>query len=204
MDRAMLEEISAIAREVDAWVLCDEVYRGTDQEGTGISASIADLYDKGISTASMSKAFSLSGLRVGWLAGPDQLIEQVMIHRDYNTISVGMMNDHYAAIALENYESILSRSQKITRENLAILAEWVEAEPLISWVKPRSGTTAILKYAMDMPSRDFCVGLLKETGVMFTPGSAMSMEGTVRVGYANNAAVLTEGLKRVSDYLKRL
>jgi aspartate/methionine/tyrosine aminotransferase len=204
MDRAMLEEISAIAAEVDAFVLCDEVYRGTDQEGTGMTASIVDLYDKGISTAGMSKAFSLAGLRVGWLAGPEEVVEQVMIHRDYNTISVGMINDHYAAIALENYESILSRSQKITRENLAILADWVEAEPLISWVKPRSGTTALLKYSLEMPSRDFCIGLLKETGVMFTPGSAMNMEGYVRIGYANSAVVLRDGLERVSGFLKRM
>ncbi len=204
MDRAMLEEIAAIAGEVDAWVLCDEVYRGTDQEGTGMTASIVDLYDKGISTAGMSKAFSLAGLRIGWLAGPEEVVERVMIHRDYNTISVGMINDHYAAIALENYESILSRSQKITRENLAILADWVEAEPLISWVKPRSGTTALLKYSLEMPSRDFCIRLLKETGVMFTPGSAMNMEGYVRIGYANSAAVLRDGLERVSGFLKRM
>jgi aspartate/methionine/tyrosine aminotransferase len=204
MDRAMLEDIASIAREAGAWLLCDEVYRGTDQEGSGMTASIADIYEKGISTAGLSKAFSLAGLRVGWLAGPEEVIEQVMIHRDYNTISVGMLNDHYAAIALENYASILERSQKITRENLALLADWVEAEPLISWVRPKSGTTALLKYALNLPSREFCIRLLEETGVMFTPGSAMEMEGHVRIGYANNQAILRAGLERVSEFLGRL
>jgi len=204
MNRAMLEDIAGIAREAGAWLLCDEVYRGTDQEGSGTTASVADLYEKGISTAGMSKAFSLAGLRVGWLAGPEEVVEQVMIHRDYNTISVGMLNDHYAAIALENHRAILERSQKITRENLAILADWVAAEPLISWVRPHSGTTALLKYDLDLPSRDFCIRLLEETGVMFTPGSAMEMEGYVRIGYANNSAVLKAGLERVSDFLGRI
>jgi aspartate/methionine/tyrosine aminotransferase len=106
-------------------------------------------------------------------------------------------------MALENYRTILERSQRITRENLTILAEWVDNEPLISWVRPRSGTTALLKYAMDMPSRDFCVQLLEETGVMFTPGSAMEMEGYVRIGYANNPAVLRSGLERVSGFLTK-
>jgi aspartate/methionine/tyrosine aminotransferase len=204
MDRDMLERIAATARDIDAWVLCDEVYRGTDQEGDGMTASIADLYEKGISTAGMSKAFSLAGLRIGWLAGPTDAIEQVMIHRDYNTISVSRIDDHYAAIALENFETILQRSQRITRENLAVLTEWVENEPLISWVRPRSGTTALLKYALDLPSRDFCVRLLDETGVMFTPGSVMNMEGHVRIGYANSTEVLRAGLSRVSEFLKRL
>lgn len=203
MDRAMLEGIAAIARDAGAWILCDEVYRGTDQDGAGMTASMADIYEKGISTAGMSKAFSLAGLRLGWVAGPREVIETVMHHRDYNTISVGMIDDHFAALALENADKLLGRSQAITRGNLAILAEWVENEPLISWVRPRSGTTALLKYGLDMPSRDFCVALIQETGVMFTPGSAMEMEGYVRIGYANAPEILEAGLARVSDFLAR-
>lgn len=201
MDKAMLKVVAEIARDIGAWVLCDEVYRGTNQEGPGMTASMADIYEKGISTAGMSKAFSLAGLRVGWLAGPIDVIEQVMIHRDYNTISVGMIDDYYAAMALENHEAILERSQKITRENLEILADWVAGESLISWVRPRSGTTALLKYALDLPSRDFCIKLLEETGVMLMPGSALEMEGWLRIGYANSAEVLRTGLRRLSAFL---
>ncbi len=204
MDRAMLEDIAAIARDVGAWVLCDEVYRGTDQTGLGSTVSIADVYEKGISTASVSKAFALAGLRLGWIAAPHDVIEAVSIHRDYDTISVGMINDHFATLALENSDKVLGRSQTITRGNLAVLAEWVAQEPLMSWVKPKSGTTALLKFDLPMSSRDFCVALLKETGVMFTPGSALNMEGYVRIGYANNPTILNEGLKRVSAFLANL
>lgn len=203
MDRAMLEEIAAIARGCGAWLLCDEVYRGTDQKGNGTTDSIADIYEKGISTAGMSKAFSLAGLRLGWVVAPREIIDQVMIHRDYNTISVGVIDDYFAALALENSNKVLARSQAITRTNLAILSEWVEQEPLISWIKPKSGTTALLKYDLDMPSRDFCIALLQETGVMFTPGSAMEMEGYVRIGYANPTAILRQGLGRVSTFLAK-
>ena len=57
IDQHMLTEIAAIAREVGAYILCDEVYRGTDQQGSGTTTSIVDIYEKGISTASMSKAY---------------------------------------------------------------------------------------------------------------------------------------------------
>ncbi|MTI02049.1 aminotransferase [Roseibium sp. RKSG952] len=201
MDRSMLEEIAEIAREADAWILCDEVYRGTDQSGSGMTDSIADIYKKGISTAGMSKAYSLAGLRLGWIVGPTDVIEQVSIHRDYDTISVGMIDDHFAALALENRDQVLARSQSITRGNFAILRDWVAQEPLISWIEPKSGTTALLKYELPMTSREFCVGLLKKTGVMFTPGSALGMEGYVRIGYANNPDILKKGLALVSDYL---
>lgn len=202
MDRAYLEKIVEIARACGAWILCDEVYRGTDQEGDGMTASIADLYEKGISTASMSKTFALAGLRLGWIVAPVELIHAVSVHRDYNTISVGMLDDHFAAIALENRDKILARSQAITRTNLAVLSDWVENEPLISWIKPKSGTTALLKYDLPISSEEFCVRLLERTGVMLTPGSAMDMEGYVRIGFTNNGTTLQEGLKRMSEFLE--
>lgn len=201
MDRAFLEQVAEIARGSGAWVLCDEVYRGTDQAGDGFTASIADLYEKGISTGSMSKTYSLAGLRLGWIVAPQDLLHAVSIHRDYNTISVSMLDDHFAAIALEHRAKILQRSQAITRGNLAILSDWVEREPRISWVKPQSGTTALLKYDLPMSSRDFCIRLLEKTGVMLTPGSAMDMEGWLRIGYANDPAILREGLSRMSRFL---
>jgi len=201
IDRDMLESIAAIARDVGAWVLCDEVYRGMDQTGSGTTISMADVYEKGISTASVSKAYALAGLRLGWIAAPHEVIEAVAIHRDYDTISVGMINDHFATLALENRDKVLARSKAITRGNLAILEEWIAQQPLISWVKPKSGTTALLKYDLPVASREFCVDLLRETGVMFTPGSALNMEGHVRIGYANNPAILDEGLKRVGQFL---
>ncbi|MGO4353430.1 aminotransferase [Rhizobium sp. RAF36] len=203
MDRAYLEKIVEIARACGAWILCDEVYRGTDQEGAdGMTASIADLYEKGISTGSMSKTYSLAGLRLGWIAGPEELIHAVSVHRDYNTISVGRLDDHFAAIALENRDKILKRSHQITRSGLSILSDWVDAEPLISWIKPKSGTTALLKYDLPISSEDFCLRLLEQKGVMLTPGSAMDMEGYLRIGYTNGEAVLHEGLKRISQFLK--
>ncbi|MFL2785645.1 MAG: aminotransferase [Paracoccaceae bacterium] len=202
--REMLEEIADIARDAGAWVLCDEVYRGTDQRGQGMTASMADIYEKGISTAGMSKAYSLAGLRLGWIAAPAELIEEVMIHRDYDTISVGLIDDYFAALALENYERLLQRSHRITRGNLAHLATWIAKEPKLSWVKPESGTTALVKLGLEMKSYDFCIALLQEKGVMFTPGSALGMEGYVRIGYANNPDILTAGLEHVSDFLSRL
>ena len=201
IDRAMLEKIAAIAWEAGAWILCDEVYRGLDQQGSGMTVSMADVYEKGISTASTSKAFSLAGLRLGWIAAPQEIIEAVSIHRDYDTIAVARIDDHFAAMALENQERILGRSKTITRGNLAVLAEWVAQESRVSWVQPNSGTTTLLRFDLPMNSRDFCVALLTETGVMFTPGSAFGMEGYVRIGFANTPSILKEGLERVSGFL---
>lgn len=201
IDEPMLREIVDIAAGVDAYVLSDEVYRGTDQHGDGTTASIVDLYERGIGVGSMSKAFSLAGLRLGWVVAPRQLLEAIEVHRDYSTISVGAVDDRLATFALENADRILARSRALTRTNLAILSEWVEGEPHIDWVEPSSGTTALLRYGLDMTSEQFCLRLLDRTGVMLTPGSALAVEGGVRIGYANHTEVLRAGLPLVSEFL---
>ena len=204
IDEALLHDIIEVARSAGAWLLCDEVYRGTDQDGDGYTAAMADLYEKGISTASMSKAYSLAGLRLGWIAGPVELLKEVEVHRDYNTVSVGILDDYFATLALENRDKILARNQKMLHDNLKTLDAWVSNEPLVSYVKPRAGTTALLKYELPLSSREFCVRLLERYGVMFTPGEALDMEGYLRIGFANNSEVMKQGLIMVSRFIREL
>jgi aspartate/methionine/tyrosine aminotransferase len=204
LDEASLREIVSIAGHEGAWIVADEVYRGTDQEGAGTSPSFVDLYDMAVGIGSMSKAFSLAGLRLGWITAPAEVLEAVSRHRDYSVISVGMVDDLLASIALEARDALLGRNRAIVRENLATLDAWVTAEPGISYVKPRSGTTALLRYQADLSSESLCLRLLETEGVLFTPGGALDIEGYLRIGYANNATVLREGLARTSAFLAAL
>ncbi|GIT91992.1 aminotransferase [Jannaschia pagri] len=200
----MLRAIIDIAESGGARVLADEVYRGTAQVGDGHSPSVADFSPHAVATAGMSKAFSLAGLRLGWVTAPPDVLAAVSLHRDYSTISVGMLDDHIAALALEHADRILARSLRITRQNLEILSDWVAAEPGVNWVRPTAGTTALLHLDCDIGSEAFCRGLLAETGVLLTPGAVMGMEGTVRIGFANELDALRAGLPLVSGYLARV
>ena len=205
LERPTLQAIADSCERVGAWLLADEVYRGIDQEGSGTTASVADVSDRAIAVGSMSKAFSLAGLRLGWIVGPTGFLHDVTIHRDYNTISVGMIDDHLASLALEHADAILDRNRSLVRGNLATLTDWVENEPRVSWTRPQGGTITLLRYDADMTSRDFCVGLVEGPGsVMLTPGSALGMEGFARIGYANGPEVLAAGLPLVTEYLDGL
>lgn len=203
MDREYLEKIVNIVRPYGAYILCDEVYRGLTHQGNNITESMYDLYEKGISTSSMSKVYSLAGLRLGWITAPKDVIDKVIIHRDYNTISCGVIDEYLALLALENKDKIFERSLAIVKANLEILDEWITNEPKASYVKPKGGTTAFVKLQMDMPSEDFCVRVLKETGVLMVPGSAFEMEGFVRIGYAYEPVELKKGLSLISKMLAR-
>ncbi|MFF3747786.1 aminotransferase [Streptomyces kronopolitis] len=204
IDEAGLARIAKIADRVGAWVLCDEVYRGLDQAGDGFTTSMADLYERGVSTGSMSKPYSLAGLRLGWIVGPIALLKDVATHRDYTTISVGRIDDLLAGVALESKDAILARAHRITRTNLAVLDEWLNGREDISCVRPASGTTALLRYDAPMDSYEFCTHLLKETGVLLTPGAAFGIEHTVRIGFADDTRTLRTGLHLVGQFLDHL
>lgn len=203
MPEEMLMKIVEVAKSVGAYVLSDEVYRGLTQK-EGYSKSIVDIYDKGISVSSMSKVFSLAGLRLGWIAASEEIIAKCFGHRDYNMISCGMLDEIFAGLALKNADTLLERNKGMVRRNLVILDEWVNKESHISYVKPKAGTTALLYYDFEIPSRDFCVNLMKMHGVLLTPGSCFELEKCARIGYACSTEILEQGLEKLSEYIRTL
>ena len=201
MSEQMLREIVEIARSADAWILCDEVYRHLSQED-GWCSSIVDLYEKGISVSSMSKVFSLAGLRLGWIATHDMsVVKSCLSHRDYNLVSCGVFDEMLAAAALKHRDKLLERSRKIVRENLQILDDWVGSEPHVSYVKPKAGTTALVYYDLDISSYEFCEEMYKKTVAFVTPGDCFEVPHSMRIGYAYGKQDLIDGLKAISEYI---
>lgn len=201
MSEQLLREIVEIARSADDWILCDEVYRHLSQED-GWCPSIVDLYEKGISVSSMSKVFSLAGLRLGWIATHDMsVVKSCLSHRDYNLVSCGVFDEMLAAAALKHSDKLLERSRKIVRENLQILDNWVSSEPHVSYVKPKAGTTALVYYDLDIPSYEFCEEMYKKTGAFVTPGDCFEVPHSMRIGYAYGKQDLIDGLKAISEYI---
>ena len=200
----VMKEIAEIAKSVDAYVLSDEVYRGISEDGSYM-VSIADIYEKGISVGSMSKIFSLAGLRMGWIASRDEeVIDACRNRRDYDTISCGQLDDLFASLALANKEKIYERNREIILRNREILDKWVKETPEVSYVKPVAGTTALVYYNNAIPSYDLCIKLIKEKGVLFTPGSCFEMEGCVRIGYAFDSKTLKTGLDKFTELLREI
>ena len=204
MSTELLREIVEIAKSVGAWVMCDEVYRHLTQTDQWCE-SIVDLYDKGISVSSMSKVFSLAGLRLGWIASHDmEAIKTMLSHRDYNLVSCGMFDEAVAGLALAHSDKMLERNRGIVRENLAILDAWVASEPRLTYTKPQAGTTALVYYDYDLPSYEFCERMYHETGAFVTPGNCFEQPHSVRIGYASDTQVLKDGLNAFSAFLRTL
>ena len=197
----ILEKIVIIAKKSNAYILCDEVYRGLEHNGK-ISKSIADIYEKGISTGSVSKVFSLAGLRLGWITAPREVIAGINHQREYNTISVGILDDYFASFAIENKDKIIKRNLDKILEGKKVLTNWLETENNCHCIIPQGGTTAFVGYDMEIDSEDLCKNLQSDTGIMLLPGSTMELDGYLRIGYGNNSQNLSKALEIFSQWLK--
>ncbi len=206
LDTATLKEIVNIARSVGAYVVCDEVYRGLTHDGSEMT-SIVDLYDKGISVGSMSKVFSMSGLRTGWIVAHDPEVNKLCHrHRDYSVITCGVVHDILAGVVLKHANQILDRNRVIVNKNLQILEEWVDAHSdCLTMFKPTAGTTALV-YFKDLPvdGWEFCQTLIDDYQTLLTPGECFETPNSVRVGYACSEEELIGGLAQVDKYMKTL
>lgn len=200
----MLYKIAEIGEKSNAYILCDEVYRGLNHNGNPFSVSIADIYEKGISTSSVSKVFSLAGLRLGWICANPHIIEKINLQREYNTISVGILDDYFASIAIENKDIIIKRNLEKIKTGKNIVKQWIENESHVHWIEPNGGTTCFVRYDIDMQSYDLCKNLQQDTGVMILPGQTMEMDKYLRIGYGNNFEQLKKALEIFSDWINKM
>jgi aspartate/methionine/tyrosine aminotransferase len=204
IDAALLEGIVDVARRAGAWVLADEVYRGLEHDPAVTTLSVLDVYEKGVSTGSMSKVYSLAGLRLGWVSGPADFIAAAAARRDHMTISCGLLDELLGTLALENRDRLLERNLGIVRANARLLDEWVAAQPRLDYVPPRAGTTSFVHYDYPIPSAELAQRLFERDGTFVVPGSAFDMEGWLRISFACAPQVLERGLAGVSAGLREI
>lgn len=193
-----------ICRSYDVTVLCDEVYRPLYHESHADSI-VSFEWEKSASTSSMSKAFSLAGLRLGWIVTKNQNIkDQLYEKRDYNTISVLKIDDMFATAALKNVDKILQRSHELCASNLAVIERYINSlDGLLEWVKPKGGSTCFVKVNKDVSTMKMAEDLAENYKLLVVPGEVFSSPGFLRIGFGNAALDIEKGFEVLIAWLKR-
>jgi aspartate/methionine/tyrosine aminotransferase len=216
LPRRLLVQIVELARLKNIIVMSDEVYRpifhSVSPDDDDFPPSILSLgYANTIATGSLSKAYSLAGIRVGWLASRSSaLVERVRDARHYTTISVSIVDSHIAAFALAppTADALVQRNVRLARENLDILSGFIAGNAGCDWVRPRAGTTAFVRFVRDgapVDAAELCRQLVEEAGVLLVPGDVAfggEFKGFVRVGFVCDTGVLQAGLAAVEEWMK--
>jgi aspartate/methionine/tyrosine aminotransferase len=204
IDEGMLRGICEVAEERGTYVLCDEAYRGLYIDEKDKTPSVVDIYDNGVSTGSFSKQLSLTGLRLGWITSNTKVIKECMLHRDYTTISKGVIDEALGAIAMKHVDKILKRNNKIIRYNHKRVNEWINNEPMTSWIPPKAGSVGFMQHHLDMTAEKLCKDLIFKKNILMVPGDCFEMSQYIRIGYGNSWEILVEGLNRFKEYLAEL
>jgi len=201
-----MQEIVRLAQDTDAWLYADEVYRGAELDGKE-TPSFYGLYDKAMVCCGLSKAYALPGLRLGWMVGPKKTIEECWAGHDYTAISSGLISDYVASLALqpERREKILSRNRRIISENLAVLQEWVtKHDKVFSFIPPRAGAIAFLKYSLNINSTELSTKLREEKSVFIAPGDCFMMDHYLRIGLGSEKEYLLAALDLFDEVLAEI
>ena len=199
-DKSM-QAIAELTEQYGAWIMSDEVYQGAETKGE-TSSSFWGCHDRVLVTNSMSKAYGMPGLRLGWIVGPPDLVTELWGRTDYTSIAPPTLSDTLACIALEpvTRARILGRTKEITLANLGLLETWMATqEGRFTYRPPDAGAFCFTRYSANINSTEFAEKLRVEKSVLVVPGDHFGMDHYLRLGFGAPKETLVQALNLLEE-----
>jgi hypothetical protein len=200
-DEARAALVHATAR-TGAWLLADEVYTGAELDG-GETPSFFGAHERVLATGSLSKAYALPGLRIGWVVAQPATAERLWARTDYTTIGPGDLTDALAVMALQPdvRPRLLERTRAYIRRGLHVLEAWMEEQAVFDYLRPAAGAICFARYDLPISSAELAERLRVEQSVLIVPGEHFGFERHIRFGIGMEEAPLREALDRLGSLL---
>lgn len=200
----LLEEIAAWADRHDVWLISDEIYRQLNL-GEGLAPSLFEVPGAPVRSVvldGVSKTFAMPGLRIGWAAGPEELISKAADLQSQTTSGAVGPSQHAAAAALEGpeREEVVAGFRRRLEEAVDIALEGLRGIPGLEVRRPEGGMFLFARIDADAPSGELAERLLVDTGVAAVPGEAFGSPGHLRLNLAVEPETLTEGVRRIREF----
>jgi aspartate aminotransferase len=200
---------SVIERHPRIVVLSDEIYEHIQWTGAPFSsfaAACPALLDRTVTVNGMSKAYAMSGWRLGYAAGPIELIRAMSAIQSQSTTNASSISQAAAVAALDGDQECVRRMCREFRERHDVVQPLLDAIPGVS-CRPTSGAFYFLADVSGVLGRKgiaddvaFCERLLEEAGVALVPGSAFGAPGFVRISFAASLATLRAAIERIGKF----
>jgi aminotransferase len=205
--RGQLEEIAAFCREKDLLVLSDEIYSELTFEGTHTSiASLPGMAERTIFLHGFSKAFAMTGWRIGYACGPAPLIDAMMKVHQYAMMCASIIAQEGALEALKNgWDNVLRMREQYHRRRDVIVRRLNESG--LPCHLPRGSFYAFPDVSpTGLSEKDFSVGLLQHHKVAVVPGLAFGENGRghVRACFATAYDQVIEACDRIDRFVQGL
>jgi aminotransferase len=207
MGRADLEALAEVLRGTNIMVISDEIYAELTYGQHHVSmANLPDMYERTVVINGFSKAYSMTGWRLGYVCGPRELIAAMTKLHQYGIMSAPTTSQYAAIEAMENGDEDIEKMKQEYDGRRRFLVEGFRKLGLECF-EPRGAfyTFPCIK-STGLTSEAFCDRFLEEEHVAVIPGSAFGPggEGFVRACYAASMQDLDEALKRLARFLERL
>ena len=205
MAKEDLEKIVPVIKKYDLLVVSDEIYSELTYSGNHYSiGALPEMRDRTITINGFSKAFSMTGWRLGYVMGPKEVMEQVKKIHQFVVMSAPTISQYAGLEALKNGDADIERMRKEYDKRRKYLLKEFDRLGLPCF-EPRGAFYIfpdIRKYGMS--SEEFATELLNKEHVVVVPGTAFgdSGEGFVRISYAYSLDALKEAIKRIERFIK--
>ena len=200
-----MRRIVARCEQVGAYLIADEVYLGAEIHAPR-TRSFWGMSDRVIVASGLSKAYGIPGVRIGWIAGPKEVIADTWTQHDYLTIGPNKISDMVARIAVEpaNREKLYARTRAILQHNLPIMRSWVDRfGGFLTFREPVAGALCLMRYSSTTPSYPLCERIRVNQSVLIVPGVHLGLEGFLRIWLGGKPEFLGEGLRRIGVELAK-
>ncbi len=202
-----MDTIVAAAERVGAWLLADEVYSGAERLTDSQTPSFWGRYDRVLAMNSLSKAYGLPGLRIGWVVGPAETVDDIWARHEYTTISATMLANKLAALALSPQvrPRLIRRARDYIRRGFPILNGWLEShEGTFTLVPPQAAAIVFARYHLDVNSTELVERLMREQSVLIVPGDHFGLDHHLRISFGLPPDYLRAGLDRIHQLIVEL
>lgn len=206
-DPEELEKIARVAKDHSLVVISDECYEKIIYEGEHKSiASLKDMRSGTIIINSFSKAYAMTGWRVGYALGDEEVIKQMTKLQEDVAACASSISQEAALAAMRSGDGATEEMFRQYRLRRSLLLEEIEKTPMISCSSPRGTFYAFINIKkLNQKSRDVALKWLREAKVATVPGSAFGREGEgyLRISFATGEDKIKEAFERIRSLMKR-
>jgi aspartate aminotransferase len=205
------DEVRALASVVvehDIYVVSDEIYEKLLYDGAehlSIGAVSPEVFERTIISSGFAKAYAMTGWRVGYLAGPVDLIKAAALLQGHSTSNVCTFAQYGAIAALEGPQDCIAEMLAAFSTRRQFILEVLNAIPGFVCPKPDGAFYMYVNIAkLGMSSADFASKLLDEQQVAVIPGIAFGTDDCIRLSYATSLAIIETGMGRLDRFVRSL
>jgi aspartate aminotransferase len=202
-------ELTALAEVIvsnDLLVVSDEIYEKLvydDTQHVSIGTCSPEIYERTLVSSGFAKAYSMTGWRVGWLAGPVEIIRAATRIQGHSTSNVCTFAQWGAIAALESSQACVETMRVAFAERRQAMFDLINAIPGLSCAKPDGAFYLFPSIAKTgMTSLDFCDALLEEQQVALIPGIAFGADDHIRLSYATDMDTIRRGMERLDKFVR--